>query len=66
MGNPKPTKSKPCKIGRKHTGALSIRLQAKKALGKLIQKKINKSKFKKWKRLVKEYWLGKLENYPGK
>lgn len=29
MGNPHPTRSKPCKIGRKHTGAPSDRIRQK-------------------------------------
>lgn len=64
MGNPHPTKSKPCKIGRKHTTAKSLR-----HLGRIKSTLIKKTKEndKVWRRFkleVKKFWNGGIEKYP--
>ena len=64
MGNPHPTKSKPCKIGRKHTGALSLRAKGR-VMSRVIQsRKIENTKFRIFKNKVKQYWGGELMEFP--
>lgn len=64
MSNPHPTKSKPCKIGRKHTGAPSIRVNAKKQKALKIQRAIQKNQAKRLKNLIASYWRGEIDIYP--
>jgi hypothetical protein len=64
MGNPHPTNSKPVKIGRKHTGAPSLRTIGRRASGKL---KLHRAEIVKWRAFKKEvaaYWRGERETYP--
>lgn len=64
MGNPHPTKSKPVKIGRKHTGAPSLRTIGRRSSAKA---KINRAETGKWhayKMAVAAYWRGERETYP--
>lgn len=64
MGNPHPTKSKPLKIGRKHTGAPSNRLSGKRKRAKLVANQIKLGKYQLFKKKVAAYWRGELESYP--
>jgi len=66
MGNPHPTKSKPFKIGRKHTNAPSIRIREKKAKSLVIASERKKAKLKKHKQSVAAYYRGEIENFPCK
>lgn len=64
MGNPHPTKSKPCKIGRKHTGALSLRAIGRRKSAAYRSNKEETRKWRNFKKQVHEYWLGKRDRYP--
>lgn len=64
--NPHPTKSKPVKIGRKHTGSPSIKVKAKRAAGFVIQQKINLAKIKRYKKAVSDYHKGLTDIFPTK
>lgn len=64
MGNPHPTKSKPCKIGRKHTNGPSTRVREKLRRGQAIMKAIAAAKQRKRNELIRRYWLGELATYP--
>jgi hypothetical protein len=64
MSNPHPTKSKPCKIGRKHTNAPSARVKAKKAKSIAARIKIKNGKNKKKKQSIAAYYRGEIENFP--
>lgn len=60
MSNPHPTKSKPFKIGRKHTGAKREREKN----GLLFYAKIIQAKAAKYKAKVAAYWRGDLGEFP--
>jgi hypothetical protein len=64
MGNPRPTKSKPCKIGRKHTSAPGIRQAEKKRRGKISMRKKRDVAFARKKELVSAYWRGEINEWP--
>ena len=66
MANPHPTKSKPCKIGRKHTGAPSTRKKAAKEKSKRIAAQIKKGKIYRYKGNVKDFWRGDIDQFPSK
>lgn len=62
--NPHPTKSKPCKIGRKHTGAPGVR-----RLGRITSNTIKKhkqavSRIRSFKAKVAAFWRGEIDVYP--
>jgi len=62
--NPHPTRSKPYKIGRKHTGARGVRAKGKlqsKAI-KANSKKV--SVLRKFKEKVSSFWKGEIDQYP--
>lgn len=61
MGNPHPTRSKPNKIGRKHTGEKSAREKQKRAAGLRKFKQIQKVTRS---RKVRDYWTGKRDSHP--
>jgi len=59
MGNPRPTRSKPCKIGRKHTGEPRAKAKSKRAKGKAhwaraLHLKARKARKAVWDRINKE------------
>ena len=64
MGNPHPTKSKPIKIGRKHTGAKSLRHKGRIASAAKQRHKIEAIRHRKFKAQVSAFWRGERENYP--
>lgn len=64
MGNPHPTNSKPFKIGRKHTGAPSLRAIGRRRSAGIVREKMKLSKYARHKYLVSEFWSGKLERHP--
>lgn len=66
MGNPYPTKSKPIKIGRKHTGESSLRVIGQQKSGLLQKQKSQTSNFRKYKNLVAAYWKGEVDGFPPK
>lgn len=66
MGNPYPTKSKPAKIGRKHTGELSLRAIGQRQSDLLKKQKSQTFKFRKYKNLVSAYWKGEIDGFPTK
>ncbi len=66
MGNPHPTKSKPCKIGRKHTQQPSEKRKAKKRRGQEIyQQRVAAAKRRKL-AAARKYWAGESDNLPEK
>jgi len=66
LGNPHPTKSKPIKIGRKHTQGKTQR-QIQMAINGAKQMREDKRKFaKRHSERVTAYFQGKLEIYPCK
>jgi hypothetical protein len=62
--NPHPTKSKPVKIGRKHTGAPSLRVKGRRASSAIKHRKNQNNEFRKYKSRVSAFWRGELETYP--
>lgn len=64
MANPHPTKSKPCKIGRKHTKAKSSRQREKDIARKRKANRIKIGKLQKRKELVAKFWRGELDQHP--
>ena len=64
MGNPHPTKSKPCKIGRKHTGADSTRVRERKRRAKAITQAQNDAKDRKRRNKIAAYWRGEIDEFP--
>lgn len=62
--NPHPTKSKPSKIGRKHTGAISQKTKQKRHNAASKKQKIKQMKAKKFHSQVAEYFAGKREQHP--
>lgn len=66
MGNPHPSKSKPCKIGRKHTLSLSIRQKAAAAKRKAVARQMQDGKHQRYKEAVAAYWRGEIEQFPEK
>lgn len=64
MGNPHPTKSKPCKIGRKHTNAPSTRVREKRRRAKQKQREIALAQFRKHKSKIEAYWRGETDECP--
>ena len=64
MSNPHPTKSKPNKIGRKHTKQPSQRIKDKRKAGKKRFSQIKSAKALKYKERVSKYWNGELESHP--
>lgn len=66
MANPHPTKSKPTKIGRKHTTAKSVRAQGKQRSRQLVERKAQDAHHRKFKSSVAAYWRGELTEYPTK
>ena len=64
MGNPHPTRSKPFKVGRKHTKAKSIKQKQKERNGKIKRQQQKRSKWRKHKKMVVSYWGGEVNEYP--
>lgn len=64
MGNPRPTKSKPVKIGRKHTGAKSSRLKQRQQNGRVSFQRQEQARHRKTKAAVREYWDGLRDECP--
>lgn len=64
MANPRPSKSKPCKIGRKHSGELREREKQAKRNGMKIWEAQKKKRAEKIKQAVRAYWCGELAEYP--
>lgn len=64
MGNPKPTRSKPFKIGRKHTGAPSIRKQNNVRKGREIERLRTVESIRKYRAKVAAFWRGELDTPP--
>jgi hypothetical protein len=66
MGNPHPSKSKPFKIGRKHTGALSTRARGRLVSRAKKVREIELNKFRQHKARVSAFWRGEIEEFPNK
>ena len=64
MGNPHPTKSKPCKIGRKHTGAPSDKAKQRRQRGLRLNLEIKLAKRRKQKHAIADYYDGKYDRFP--
>lgn len=64
MGNPHPTKSKPIKIGRKHTGARSEKWKQRARNATLHRSKIRRAVIKRYKVQVARFWRGELDTHP--
>lgn len=64
MGNPRPTKSKPIKIGRKHTQSESTRIREKKRRALAVANAINIAKQRKYHDAVSLYWSGGSDVFP--
>lgn len=64
MGNPHPTKSKPVKIGRKHSGAKSEKFKQKRRNRLAKRSEIELAKKRKRDQLVRDYFLGLRETCP--
>jgi hypothetical protein len=64
MGNPHPTKSKPNKIGRKHTGALSARKKALAEKNRRMHDKTLAARKHKRDRAVSAYFRGEADLHP--
>ena len=62
--NPHPSKSKPVKIGRKHTGAPSLRAKGRRASSAIKHHRNQINKYRKYKARVAAFWRGELETYP--
>lgn len=62
--NPHPTKSKPIKIGRKHTGAPSLRVRGRRTSQALRNRKSQVAAHRLFKGRVAAYYRGELETYP--
>ncbi len=62
--NPHPTRSKPCKIGRKHTGAPSEKLKQKRRNTSKRHAALQKVKGRKFNEQVKAYFAGELDEFP--
>lgn len=66
MGNPHPTKSKPIKIGRKHTNAQGLRKKGKAMSNKIKSQKQKVIEWKRYNKEVKAYWNNERETFPNK
>lgn len=64
MGNPHPTKSKPCVIGRKHTGAISLRQAGRLTSAAVKQHRLQQNLWRKYHASVAEYWRGERDTFP--
>ena len=64
MGNPHPTKSKPIKIGRKHSGAKSEKFKQKRRNTAIRNARLKLEKKRKYDRIVRDYFLGLRDNIP--
>lgn len=64
MGNPHPTRSKPRKIGRKHTGEPSERVKQARRNTAMRRAALIAGKRRKVKALIHLYFLGELEYLP--
>jgi hypothetical protein len=64
MGNPHPTKSKPIKIGRKHTGAASTRVRQRRADAARAYATIKEGLRRRFHERVRQYFAGARDNYP--
>lgn len=64
MANPHPTKSKPCKIGRKHTKTPGIRQKGRAKSSAIKANAIKLAKIKKYKAQVSAFWRGERDDHP--
>lgn len=64
MGNPHPTKSKPNKIGRKHTQGKRVWQRAAEEKSRVAHSEFMKAKRKKVESKIRQYWRGELDAYP--
>ena len=64
MGNPHPTKSKPVKIGRKHSGAKSEKFKQKRRNRAKRRSEIELALRRKENRIVREYFLCLRDEIP--
>lgn len=64
MSKPVSTRSKPCKIGRKHTTAASVRCQSKQAKAREMENRIKGANAKRLKAKVAAFWRGELDSFP--
>jgi hypothetical protein len=64
MGNPHPTKSKPCKLGRKHTGKACTRVAERRKAGKKLFAKRALAKQRARDAQIHAYFTGQREFYP--
>ena len=64
MGNPHPTKSKPCKIGRKHTNAPSDKAKQRRQRGLRLNLEIKLAKRRKKKHAITDYYAGMYDQCP--
>jgi len=66
MGNPHPTRSKPCKIGRKHTGAPREKEKARKRQAQKIHLRIKVARRRKRNAEIAKYFRGERPYHPEK
>jgi hypothetical protein len=66
VSNPHPTNSKPCKIGRKHTGKPSLRTIGRRVSRGVAKNKVITKKFRQHKAEVAAFWKGEIEDHPKK
>ena len=64
MSNPHPSKSKPFKIGRKHTGSKSVRRRGRLASGAEQKRRQDVARRAKYKERAAAYWRGELDHFP--
>lgn len=64
VGNPHLTRSKPYKIGRKHSGAVSEHRRQLRRNGAKARQQQKQKKLRRYHRLVQSYWAGELEHFP--
>jgi hypothetical protein len=64
MSNPHPTRSKPNKIGRKHSGAPSAREKAIAAKNRAMHERTLVARGRKRKKAIRAYFLGEMDLYP--
>lgn len=62
--NPHPTRSKPYKPGRKHTGSPSLRSIGKRLVGEKIETQKHASRRKRYAMMVAAFWRGEIERHP--
>lgn len=63
--NPHPTRSKPCKIGRKHTGQKRQKAKQKRLRGMQVYEKLKIARKRKYDAKVAMYFRNEIPLHPG-